>query len=222
MERPALARECRIYIYNLALRLGCESKALTWRRASKSSRSRMSCERENLATPFVDRLGFIAAQTGDFGSTERTTIWKQISYLNGLRKVSEEQIRTFIAGKTMPPEFDRQRSSADQSAPYVHASGREFRILDHVGKVRKVGRTTLRSVRPVPKPVRIEVVTTWRSPLKTRENTCAGQVVAKNDSPSGGLPYPRSAIRVRRWICRTSKILWRVGGSPCQSECFDA
>src|SRR5260370_31512373 len=49
-------------------------------------------------------------------------------------------LRTFIAGKTMPPEFDRKRSSADQSAPFVHTSGHEFRILDHVGKVRKVGR----------------------------------------------------------------------------------
>ena len=39
----------------------------------------MSCERENLETPFVDHLGFIAAQTDDFGSTERTTIWKNRS-----------------------------------------------------------------------------------------------------------------------------------------------
>jgi len=65
---------------------------------------------------------------------------KQISYLKRLRKVSDEQMRTFIAGKTMTPEFDRQRSSADQSARFVQASGREFRILEHVGNVRKVGR----------------------------------------------------------------------------------
>jgi hypothetical protein len=40
----------------------------------------------------------------------------------------------------MPPEFDRKRSSPNQSVPFIHASGHEFRILDHVAKVRKVGR----------------------------------------------------------------------------------
>src|SRR4029077_19513189 len=39
--------------------------------------------------------------------------------------------------------------------------------------------TTLRNVRPVPKPFRIEVGTISRSPLKTRENISAGQVVRK-------------------------------------------
>src|SRR6266852_2208854 len=63
-----------------------------------------------------------------------------IDELDKVDHAFEEQIRTLIAGKTMPPEFDKQRSSADQSAPFVHASGREFRILDHVGKARKVGR----------------------------------------------------------------------------------
>ena len=141
LERPALARECRIYIYNLALKLGV--------------RIRGSGLAEGIEVfPKHDEL-----RQGEFGNAMRGPLgihrganrryWfygadynleRQISYLNCLRKVSEEQLRTFVAGKTMPPEFDRKRPSADQSAPFVHTSGREFRILDHVGKVRKVGR----------------------------------------------------------------------------------
>jgi uncharacterized protein with PIN domain len=64
-----------------------------------------------------------------------------MAYLNRLRKLSEEQLRSFIAGKTMPAEFERRRSVADQ--PFVRSSGHEFRILDHVGKVRKAGRNYL-------------------------------------------------------------------------------
>jgi TOTE conflict system, Archaeo-Eukaryotic Primase domain len=141
MERPALARECRIYIYNLALKLGV--------------RIRGAGLAEGIEIfPKHDEL-----REGEFGNAMRGPLgihrganrryWfygadydleKQIAYLNRLRKVSEEQLRTFIAGKTMPPEFDRKRPSADQSVPFVHASGHEFRILDHVGKVRRVGR----------------------------------------------------------------------------------
>jgi hypothetical protein len=139
MEKPVLARECRIYIYNLALKLGV--------------RIRGGGLAEGIEVfPKHDEL-----RKGEFGNAIRGPLgihrgakrrfWfygadydleKQISYLNHLRKVSEEQIRRFIAGTTMPPEL--KHLSADQSAPFVHASGREFRILDHVGKVRKVGR----------------------------------------------------------------------------------
>lgn len=141
MERPALARECRIYIYNLALKLGVRIKGAGLAEGIE-------------VFPKHDEL-----REGEFGNALRGPLgihrganrryWfygadydleEQIAYLNRLRKVNEEQLRTFIAGKTMPPEFDRKRPSADQCVPFVRTSGREFRILDHVGKVRKVGR----------------------------------------------------------------------------------
>lgn len=140
MERPALARECRIYICNLALKLGV--------------RIRGAGLAEGIEVfPKHDEL-----REGEFGNAIRGPLgihrganrryWfygadydleKQIAYLSRLRKLTEDQLRTFIAGKTMPPEFDKKRPSPDQSVPFVH-SGHEFRILDHVGKVCKVGR----------------------------------------------------------------------------------
>jgi len=141
MQKPALARECRIYIYNLALKLGVRIKGAGLAEGIE-------------VFPKHDEL-----REGEFGNAIRGPLgihrganrryWfygadydleKQISYLNHLRKVSEEQLRTFIAGKTMPPEFARKRPSAHQFGSFVHAPGHEFRILDHVGKLRKVGR----------------------------------------------------------------------------------
>jgi TOTE conflict system, Archaeo-Eukaryotic Primase domain len=141
MEKPALARECRIYIYNLALRLGVRVKGGGLAEGIE-------------IFPKHDEL-----REGEFGNAIRGPLgihrgadrryWfygadydlqKQMEYLNRLRKVSEEQLHSFIAGKTMPPEFDRKPASAGQAVPFVCASGREFRILEHVGRVRRVGR----------------------------------------------------------------------------------
>ena len=141
MERPALARECRIYIYKLALRLGVRIKGADLAEGIEIFPKQDELRKGEFGNAIRGPLGIHRGANRRFWFYGADyDLEKQISYLNRLRKVSEEQIRTFIAGKTMPPEFDRQRSSADQSAPFVHASGREFRILDHVGKVRKVGR----------------------------------------------------------------------------------
>ena len=65
---------------------------------------------------------------------------KQMAYLKRLRKVTEEELRHFIAGKTMPAELVRQRSSREPAVQCANPGRPEFRILDYVGKVRKVGR----------------------------------------------------------------------------------
>jgi hypothetical protein len=141
MERPALARECRIYIYNLALRLGVRIKGGDLAEGIEIFPKQDELRKGEFGNAIRGPLGIHRGANRRFWFYGADyDLEKQISYLNCLRKVSGEQIRTFIAGKTMPPEFDRQRSSADQSAPFVRSYGREFRILDHVGKVRKVGR----------------------------------------------------------------------------------
>lgn len=139
MERPALARECRIYIYNLALKLGMRIKGIGLAEGIE-------------IFPKQDEL-----REGEFGNAIRGPLgvhrsanrryWfygadydleKQMAYLNRLRKLSPEQLRSFIAGKTMPAGFERKRNAPDQIP--LRSSGHEFRILDHVGKVRKIGR----------------------------------------------------------------------------------
>jgi hypothetical protein len=137
---PALARECRIYIYNLALKLGMRIKGTGLAEGIE-------------IFPKHDEL-----RAGEFGNAIRGPLgihrgagrryWfygadydleKQIAFLKRLRKLSEGQLHSFIAGKTMPPEFERRRSGPVEGL-FVSPSGREFRILEHVGKVRSVGR----------------------------------------------------------------------------------
>jgi hypothetical protein len=139
VDEPALARECRIYIYNLALKLGMRIKGIGLAEGIE-------------IFPKHDEL-----REGEFGNAIRGPLgihrganrryWfygadynleNQIAYLNRLRKLSAEQLRGFIAGKSMPLEFETRRSGPGQ--PFVCSSAREFRILDHLGKVRKVGR----------------------------------------------------------------------------------
>jgi len=141
MERPALARECRIYIYNLALKLGVRIRGAGLAEGIEVFPKHDELREGEFGNAVRGPLGIHRGADrrywfygADYGLEE------QILYLNLLRKVSEEQLRTFIAGKTMPPEFDRKRSLGDQCVPFVRSSGCEFRILDHVGNVRKVGR----------------------------------------------------------------------------------
>jgi hypothetical protein len=65
---------------------------------------------------------------------------QQMAYLKRLRKVTEEERRRFIVGKSMPAEFRRQRPPERTAVRCADHGRPEFRILNHVGKVRKVGR----------------------------------------------------------------------------------
>jgi hypothetical protein len=143
LRAPLLARECRIYIYDLALRLGLPVKGAGLAEGIE-------------IFPKHDELG-----PGEFGNAIRGPLgihrganrryWfygadydleKQMVYLKRLRRVTEEELRRFIAGKTMPTELRRQPRSPEHAR--CTSSGRpEFRILEHVGKLRKVGRNYL-------------------------------------------------------------------------------
>src|SRR6516162_3578445 len=100
LATPLLAKECRIYIHDLATRLGLRVKG-----------SGLADGIE--VFPKHDGIG-----AGEFGNALRGplgihrganrrfwfygadyTLEAQIKYLNGLRKVTEEELRRFIAGK---------------------------------------------------------------------------------------------------------------------------
>lgn len=141
MQKPALARECRIYIYNLALRLGVRIKGGGLAEGIEIFPKHDELREGQFGNAIRGPLGIHR------GANRRYWFYgadydleKQMAYLNRLRKVTEAQLHSFIAGKTMPPEFDRKPASAGPAVPFARSSGREFRILDHVGEVRKVGR----------------------------------------------------------------------------------
>lgn len=140
MEQPALARECRIYIYNLAVKLGMRIKGLGLAEGIEIFPKHDELRQGEFGNAIRGPLGIHR------GANRRYWFYgaaydleKQIAYLKRLHKVSEEQLQGFIAGKTLPPEFERRRPSPTEVTRSA-TSGHEFRILEHVGKVRKVGR----------------------------------------------------------------------------------
>jgi len=135
-DKPLLAQQCRVYIYNVALRLRVPVKG-------------GAGLAEGIEVfPRQDQLGpeeFGNAIRGPLGVHRATgkRYWfygadyhlhAQLYYLERLRKITEAQILRFIAGLEMPEEF-RPKPKID--LPPYDPSRREFRILDHVRPARK-------------------------------------------------------------------------------------
>src|SRR5438034_5216796 len=141
MERPALARECRIYIYNLALRLGVRIRGAGLAEGIEIFPKHDELRKGEFGNAIRGPLGIHrGANRRYWFYGAEYDLEKQMAYLKQLRKVSEEQMQRFIAGKTMPGEAERHARCPDP-APRGVGSGRpEFRSLDRGGKVRKVGR----------------------------------------------------------------------------------
>jgi hypothetical protein len=139
-DTPLLAAECRIYIYNLALRLGVPVKGGGLKDGIE-------------VFPRQDRI-----DDGEYGNAIRAPLgvhrktnlryWfydadvtpeAQLVYLNGLKKLTEFGLKTFIQGMSLPEAY-----KPVVAAPYIpttfSAGQHEFRILEHVHATRKDGR----------------------------------------------------------------------------------
>jgi TOTE conflict system, Archaeo-Eukaryotic Primase domain len=141
LQAPLLARECRIYVYDLASRLGLPVKGSGLADGIEVFPKHDELRPGEFGNAIRGPLGIHRGANrrywfygADYGLKE------QMAYLKRLRKVNEEDLRRFIAGKSMPAEFRPQRPPDRTAARCVDAGRPEFRILDHVGKLRKAGR----------------------------------------------------------------------------------
>ncbi len=137
---PLLASECRVYVYNLALRLGVPVKGGGLKEGIE-------------VFPRQDRL-----EDGEFGNAIRAPMgvhrktnrryWfyeadltpeAQLAYVNGLRKLTEAELRTFIQGMSLPEAY--KPAVAVPYIPRVSSPQHpEFRILNYVRTTRKDSR----------------------------------------------------------------------------------
>lgn len=142
LATPLLARDCRIYVHDLARRLGVPVRG--------------SGLAEGIEVfPKHDAIG-----EGEFGNAIRGplgihrgahrrfwfygadyTLEAQLEYLNALRKVTEAELQTFIGGRETPQAPNFAKPAPDKPSFHTPAAARrEFRILEHVTQVRRVGR----------------------------------------------------------------------------------
>jgi hypothetical protein len=143
LETPLLAKECRIYIYNLALALGVPVKGAGLVEGIEVFPKHDEIDAGAFGNAIRGPLGIHRGANRRFWFYGADyTLESQLAYLNSLRKVSEAELRRFIDGKQMPPGLSRDREANvnPRRREVVRRTGKEFRILDHVGKVRKVGR----------------------------------------------------------------------------------
>src|ERR1035438_183476 len=143
MAEPLPARDCRLYVCSLALRLGIPLK-----------RGRLKGIE---VFPKHDAL-----KPGKYGNAIRGSLgihrgaaqrfWfegagedleEQMCYLNSLPKMTGHQLARLIAGKAIPPEFAPIELKVE-SLTWRHTGGPEFRILDHISaKLRTVGQNNV-------------------------------------------------------------------------------
>jgi hypothetical protein len=141
LKTPLLARECRIYVYNLALRLGLPVKGAGLAEGIEVFPKHDELRPGEFGNAMRGPLGIHRGANRRYWFYEADyDLEEQMAYLEGLRKVTEEELRHFIVGKTMPAELSHEPRSPEPVMRCAIPGRPEFRILDHVGKVRKVGR----------------------------------------------------------------------------------
>jgi hypothetical protein len=142
LASPLLAKECRIYIHDLASRLGVPVKGAGLADGIEVFPKHDAIGAREFGNAIRGPLGIHHGANRRFWFYGADyTLEAQIAYLNRLRKVTEEEMRRFIAGKErrepeLSPRPQRNISTARQKG-----YGRpEFRILEHVRVARKAGR----------------------------------------------------------------------------------
>jgi hypothetical protein len=132
MAEPLPARDCRIYVCSLALRLGIPVKGGRRREGIEVFPKHDALKPGRYGNAIRGPLGIHrgAAQRFWFEGADED-IEKQMGYLNSLPKMTGEQLARLNAGKAIPPQLIPPKPKAELEVRR-YMSGHEFRILDHI------------------------------------------------------------------------------------------
>jgi hypothetical protein len=143
-DRPVLAREARMYIYHVAVKLNVQVKG-----TGLSEGIEIFPKQDELRESEFGNA--VRAPLGVHRGARESQGWRywfygagynladQLAYLNGLPRVEEEHLRRMIEGLEIPQEFVQRARRAETRRCFETMSD-EFRILDHVTVRRQVGR----------------------------------------------------------------------------------
>ena len=140
LATPLLAKECRVYIHDLATRLGLPVKGSGLAEGIEVFPRHNAIGEGEFGNAIRGPLGVHRGANRRFWFYGADyTLEAQMAYLNRLRKLTEDELRRFIAGKEIPEDQRRTQSDIGPRPRERHRAS-EFCILDYVGKVRRVGR----------------------------------------------------------------------------------
>ena len=137
-ETPLLAAECRIYIYNLSLRLRIPIKGCGIKEGIELFPRQGRLEEGEYSNAIRAPLGVHRKTNLRYWfRAAASTPEAQLAYLNELLKLTEDRLKTLIHGMCFPEVY---RPVAAVSYICISAGRREFRILDHVRTTRRDSR----------------------------------------------------------------------------------
>jgi hypothetical protein len=136
-QAPLSARDCRVYIYNLARRLRLPVKGAGLAEGIEVFPRQDRLEPGQFGNAIRGPLGIHRA-TGKrywfYGADY--SIEEQLRYLERLKKLSQAELSSLVEGLEMPTEY-QPKPKVD--LPPYDPNRNEFRILEHVRPVRKSG-----------------------------------------------------------------------------------
>lgn len=141
LAEPLLAEHCRIYVHDIALRLGVPVKGADLREGIEIFPKQDSIGPGEFGNAIRGPMGVHRAANRRFWFYGADyTVEAQVAYLNRLRKLMEHELQAFIAGKERPRQDSAPRERISASTSSGRAARSEFRILEHVGSLQKAGR----------------------------------------------------------------------------------
>lgn len=139
---PLLARKCRIYIYDLAQRLGVPVKGAGLAEGIEVFPKHDEIQEGAFGNAIRGPLGIHRGAKRRFWFYGADySLEAQIEFLTRLRKLTEEELDRFTAGKNLPASVAKVRSEPEPvSKNALGGKHRGFCILDYVSETRVVGR----------------------------------------------------------------------------------
>jgi hypothetical protein len=139
---PLLARKCRIYIYDLAQRLGVPVKGSGLAEGIEVFPKHNEIQEGAFGNAIRGPLGIHRGAKRRFWFYgAEYSLEAQIDFLTRLRKLTEEELDRFTLGKDLPPRIAKVRSEAESVSSNAFGRDRRgFCILDYVSETRVVGR----------------------------------------------------------------------------------
>jgi hypothetical protein len=178
-EEPLPAKDCRIYIYNLALRLGVPIKGTFNQLDGIEIFPRQDELREGeFGNAIRAPLGVHRANMHRYWFEEAAPdLVSQFAYLRSLKRLTSAELTTFTEGLTIPEGFQSRLKSSNQPSPSIPQMG--FRFLNTSRSRGRQATTGGHDVLPAPSKVTTGAEITSLSLSKIHVSTNAGQDVRK-------------------------------------------